>query len=97
MKITVEEAKDLTRTAINARAEETAEKAKPILDKIENEILEAATCARQTCCIGLRDFINNSDFPDLDMAKNYIAVKVRENGFTAKWDDSCDPILTVKW
>ena len=97
MKITAEEAKNLTYIAMTVRAEETAKKAEPILDKIENEIHEAATGAMRESHIGLRVYMENSDFPDLSIAKNYIAAKVRENGFTAKWDDKCNCVLVVKW
>lgn len=97
MKITAEEAKNLYYIAMTIRAEETAKKAEPILDKIESEIYGAATCAIRENHIGLRAYMDNSDFPDLDMAKKYIAAKVRENGFTAKWDENCSTVLIVKW
>lgn len=94
MLITANEAKALTSKAMIARAEETAEKAEAVLNKIESEILSAATSGLQENHIGLRSYMVNCDFPNLEMAKRYIAAKVRENGFTARWDDY---ILVVKW
>ena len=76
---------------------ETAEKAEATLNKIENEILEAATAGVRENHIGLRSYILNSEFPDLEMAKNYIVRQVRKNGFTAHWDDNCQYVLIVEW
>lgn len=97
MLITANEAKELTYKAMTARATETAEKAEAVLNKIENEILEAATAGLRENHIGLRSYMVNSEFPDLDMAKNYIANTVRENGFKVKWDENCQYVLIVKW
>ena len=97
MLITANEAKELAYKAMTVRVEETVEKAEATLNKIESEILEAATAGLRENHIGLRSYILNSEFPDLDMAKNYIAAKVRENGFTTKWDNNCQYVLIVKW
>jgi hypothetical protein len=97
MLITANEAKKLTYKAMTARAEETAEKAETVLNKIESEILNAATSGRQEYCIELYSYMTKCDFPDLEMAKEYIAAEVRKNGFTAKWDTNYHYILIVKW
>lgn len=97
MLITANEAKELTYKAMVARAEETAEKAEAVLNKIESEILDAATNGLQENHIGLRSYMINCNFPDLEMAKTYIAAEVRKNGFTAKWDTNCNYTLIVKW
>ena len=97
MLITANEAKELTYKAITAHAKETAEKAEAALNKIENEVLKAATAGLHGNHIGLRSYMLNSEFPDLDMAKNYIASTVRENGFKVKWDDNCQYVLIVQW
>lgn len=94
MLITANEAKELTSKAMIAHTEEIAEKAEAVLNKIENEILDAAISGLQENHIGLRSYMVNCDFPNLEMAKRYIAAKVRENGFSARWDDY---ILVVKW
>ena len=97
MHITANEAKTIAYKAMTARAEETIEKAEAALNRIESEILEAATAGLRENHIGLRSYMLNSEFPDLDMAKNYIASQVRKNGFTAHWDNDCQYILIVKW
>ena len=97
MKITAEEAKNLYYAAVTARAEETIEKAEATLNKIESEILEAAAAGMRENHIGLRSYMLNSEFPDLEMARNYIVRQVRKNGFTAHWDEKCQYVLIVKW
>ena len=94
MTITVKEAKELTCAAMLARATETAEKSTLTLEKIEEEIKEAASAGLQENHIGLRSYMMNSEFPDMEMAKNFIASTVRRQGFTVKWEDY---ILIVKW
>lgn len=97
MLITAQEAKELTYKAIMARAKETTEKAEAVLNKIESEILDAATSGMQENHIGLDSYMISRHFPDLDMAKTYIAAEVRKKGFSVKWDTNCNYTLIVKW
>ncbi len=94
MKITAEEARDIARAATLTYAKETMEKAEPILDRIESDIRGAAAYAMRENHIGLRAYMVNSGFPDMTMAKNYIATSVQKNGFSAQWFDY---VLFVKW
>ena len=94
MKITAEEARDIARAAVFTNAKETIEKAEPILDRIESDIRGAAAHAMRENHIGLRAYMVNSDFPDMALAKNYIATTVQKNGFSAQWFDY---VLFVKW
>lgn len=97
MNITAEEAKKIVREVEEARATITIGKAEAVLSKIEQEIREAAQSGLRENHIGLRSYMLNNDFPDLNMAKRYIAASVRENGFTATWDPNCNFVLIVKW
>lgn len=97
MTITAEEAKKIVCKVEEARAIVTIEKAEAVLSKIEQEIREAAQSGLRENHIGLRSYMLNSDFPDLNMAKRYIAASVRKNGFTVTWDSNCNFVLIVKW
>lgn len=97
MTITAEEAKKIVYEVEEARAIITVAKAEAALSKIEQEIREAAQAGMRENHIGLRSYMLNSDFPDLNMAKRYIAANVRKNGFTATWDPNCNFVLVVKW
>ena len=97
MNITAEKAKALVREVEMTRAYETAMKAEDVFPMIEPEIVAAAKNAQCKTNICLRSYILNAKFPDLDMAKNYIAAIVRQHKFTVTWDSNGDYVLIVKW